>query len=176
MIPHSLIKEVVRFKIYTMKLISKYFYPLFLIVLISACSSDDSLDKDDEKPTIGIKYNGGFPQACEILQKGETYTFKAQVTDNQALASYSLNIHHNFDHHTHDDQGAQCDLEAIKSAIKPMMLMENHAIEDGATSYEINLSIAIPDDIDPGDYHCAYSVTDETGWQSRTSVDIKIIE
>ncbi|MEE3225919.1 MAG: DUF4625 domain-containing protein [Bacteroidota bacterium] len=30
--------------------------------------------------------------------------------------------------------------------------------------------------MDTGDYHCAYSVTDETGWQSRTSIDIKIVE
>ena len=176
MIPHSLRKRVVRFKIHTMKLISKYFYPLFLIVLISACSSDDSLDKDDEKPTIGINYNGGFPQACEILQKGETYTFKAQVTDNQALASYSLNIHHNFDHHTHDDQGAQCDLEAVKQASNPFLFTENYFIANGGTTYEINIELTIPTDIDDGDYHCSFSVTDETGWQSRTSVDIKIVE
>lgn len=54
--------------------------------------------------------------------------------------------------------------------------MENYTIEGELTSYEIHILITIPDDIDTGDYHCAYSVTDETGWQSRTSVDIKVIE
>jgi hypothetical protein len=54
--------------------------------------------------------------------------------------------------------------------------MENFEIEGGLSTYEINISITIPDDIDTGDYHCSYSVTDETGWQSRTSVDIKIID
>ena len=54
--------------------------------------------------------------------------------------------------------------------------MENFNIEEGLTTYEIDISITIPNDIDTGDYHCAYSVTDATGWQSRTSIDIKIIE
>ncbi|MGA0403355.1 MAG: DUF4625 domain-containing protein, partial [Flavobacteriaceae bacterium] len=30
--------------------------------------------------------------------------------------------------------------------------------------------------VDTGDYHLALSVTDVTGWQARTSVDVKIIE
>ncbi|MBR9853199.1 MAG: DUF4625 domain-containing protein [Algicola sp.] len=158
----------------------KAFYkPLFTLaatILLFACSNSDDTSIDEEKPTISVNYSGGFPQACEVLQKGRTYTFKAQVTDNVQLSSYSLDIHHNFDHHTHDDQGAQCDLNSVKSAINPMIYMENFAIADGGTSYEINISITIPEDIDTGDYHCAYSVTDATGWQSRTSVDIKIVE
>ena len=36
--------------------------------------------------------------------------------------------------------------------------------------------VSVPNDVDPGDYHCGFSVTDVTGWQSRTSVDIKIAE
>ncbi len=159
-----------------MKSILKYFYILSFIILFSACSDDDSVDKDEEKPTITINYSNGFPQACEQLVKGETYTFKAKVTDNKALAAYSLDIHNNFDHHTHDDQGVQCDLDPTKNAVNPLIYMENYAIEGGLTTYEISISLTIPNDVDTGDYHCSYSVTDETGWQSRTSVDIKIIE
>lgn len=143
---------------------------------MTSCSSDDSINKDEEKPTISINYTEGFPQACQELVKGETYIFKAQVSDNKALAAYSLNIHHNFDHHTHDDQGAQCDLGAIKEANNPFIFIENYSIDNAVTLYEINISVTIPNDIDTGDYHCAYSVTDETGWQNRTSIDIKIIE
>ena len=159
-----------------MKFITKYTLLIFSSLLIASCSSDDSIDKDEEKPTISINYAGGFPQSCTELQKGQTYNFRAKVADNQALASYSLDIHHNFDHHTHDDQGEPCELAPIKQAINPMIFMQNYTIQGGQTSYEINVSITIPNDIDTGDYHCSYSVTDETGWQSRTSVDIKIIE
>jgi major membrane immunogen (membrane-anchored lipoprotein) len=159
-----------------MKLSLKHFYYLFLLALITACSSDDAADKDLEKPTISINYDGGFPQACEELVKGETYSFRALVTDNLELASYSIDIHNNFDHHTHDDQEATCDLEDIKDPVNPLIFVENYSIEDGLTSYEFNVNITIPDDIDSGDYHCSYSITDVTGWQSITSIDIKIVE
>jgi len=149
---------------------------VFSSLFIASCSSDNDSVRDEERPTITINYNAGFPQACETLQRGETYTFTARVTDNQALASYSLDLHHNFDHHTHDDQGATCDLEPVKTAVNPLIYMENFSLADRPTEYEIQIEVSIPEDIDTGDYHCSYSVTDETGWQSRTSVDIKIVE
>lgn len=159
-----------------MKFTLKPFYFLSFIIVIASCTSDNDIDKDEEKPTITIDYNNGFPQGCTQLSRGETYNFRAKVTDNKELAAYSLNIHHNFDHHTHDDQVTECTLEDLKQAINPLLIVENYSIDGQLTSYEINISITIPDDIDTGDYHCAYSVTDETGWQSRTSVDIKIID
>lgn len=157
-------------------LFNKYFYLLFAALMFVSCSSDDNTNIDEEKPTISIDYDEGFPQGCQQLVRGETYSFRAMVTDNKALASYSLDIHNNFDHHTHDDQEGTCDLDPVKQAENPFVFMENYSIEDGVTSYEINISLTIPEDIDTGDYHCAYSVTDETGWQSRTSIDIKIVE
>ncbi|MGY0392641.1 DUF4625 domain-containing protein [Bizionia sp. KMM 8389] len=158
-----------------MKILSNYFI-FFLFILLASCSSDDSIEIDEEKPTITINYDGGFPQACEELVRGETYNFRAFVTDNRELAAYSLNIHHNFDHHTHDDQDETCILDPLKVADNPLFLIENYTIEEGLTSYEINVSVTIPIDSDLGDYHCSYSVTDTTGWQSMTSVDIKIVD
>jgi len=149
---------------------------LSILLVTAACSSDDRIEIDEEKPTISVAYDGGFPQGCALLTKGETYNFRAMVTDNDELAAYSIDIHHNFDHHTHDDQDADCDLEPIKQSENPFIFVENYTIEEGLTSYEFNISVTIPDDIDSGDYHCAFSVTDVTGWQSRTSIDIKIIE
>lgn len=148
---------------------------LLVLTFFISCTKEDAVI-DEEKPTITVQYDGGFPQSCTALVKGETYHFRVKVTDNVALASYSLDIHNNFDHHTHDDQGAQCDLSSIKQAINPMIYMESFTIEDSPTSYEIEISLLIPSDVDAGDYHCAYAVIDETGWQSRTSIDIKIVE
>ncbi|WP_418513049.1 DUF4625 domain-containing protein [Corallibacter sp.] len=160
-----------------MKNILKHILFGIILTTIIACSSDDDgVGRDEIKPTISINYDEGFPQACAELVKGETYTFRALVTDNVELASYSLNIHHNFDHHTHDDQQAICNLDPIKQAVNPMIYMENFTVDSGLATYEINIPITIPNDIDTGDYHCAYSVTDKTGWQSRTSIDIKIVE
>ena len=159
-----------------MKTTLKYFYFLSFILLLTACSSESNVDKDEEKPIISINYTDGFPQGCTSLIKGETYNFRAKVTDNKELASYSIDIHHNFDHHTHDDQEGDCVLDDEKTAINSLIFIENYAIDEGGVDYEINISITIPEDVDTGDYHCSYSVTDATGWQSRTSVDIKIVE
>lgn len=159
-----------------MKRFKIYINLMFLAVLFTACSSSDSDEKDLEKPTITVNYEGGFPQGCQQLQRGQTYTFKAMVTDNLALASYSLDLHHNFDHHTHDDQLAACELSPVRTAANPLIYMENFSIDGDLQSYEIAVQITIPNDVDTGDYHCAYSVTDVTGWQSRTSIDVKIVE
>lgn len=164
------------YNFYHMKSTFKQFYFLSILLLTAACSSDDSSEIDEKKPTISVNYTGGFPQGCAILKRGETYNFKAMVTDNSELAAYSIDIHHNFDHHTHDDQVTECDLGEIKQAIDPLIFIENYTIDGSLTSYEINVPVTIPNDIDTGDYHCAYSVTDATGWQSRTSIDIKIID
>ena len=58
------------------------------------------------------------------------------------------------------------------------LILEYYVIETASwvKEYEIKHEITIPKDIDTGDYHCQISVTDITGWQSRTSVDIKITE
>lgn len=159
-----------------MKLLRTPVLVLAGVFLLASCSSDDTEVKDQEKPEISIVYQGGFPEPCAALVRGETYTFRAKVTDNMALASYSLDIHHNFDHHTHDDQQGDCELEPVKQAVNPWIFMENYTIEAGVSSYEITIELTVPLDIDPGNYHCSYSVTDQTGWQSRTSVDIIIAE
>ena len=146
---------------------------LLLVVGFTSCQSKED-EIDTQPPVIDMAFADAFPQQCEVLQRGETYSIVALFTDNSRLGSYSLDIHHNFDHHTHDDQGTQCELDAVKSAINPMILMENRPVEGGPRSFEIEISVAIPLVVDPGDYHCAFSVTDRNGWQGRTSVDIKI--
>lgn len=148
----------------------------FALFSALSCSSDDDIEKDLDKPTISVNYDGGFPQGCQELSKGETYNFKAKMTDNLELASYSIDIHNNFDHHTHDDQQATCDLGEVKDPTNPFIYLENFTIEEGQTSYEFDVSITIPTTIEAGDYHCSYSVTDVTGWQAVTSIDIKILE
>ena len=145
---------------------------LFALALVSCTEAEI----DEEKPTITVNYAGGFPQTCENLSRGQSYTFKAKVTDNLELASYSIEMHHNFDHHTHDDQEDPCELEPITTAVNPFNFSTNNSVPEGLTSFEIEADVALPAAIDTGDYHLALSVTDVTGWQARTAVDVKIVE
>lgn len=153
--------------------LSYLFLCCFFLILVS-CSEQTVID--EEKPTITVNYSGGFPSACENLSRGQNYVIKALVSDNLALASYSIEIHHNFDHHTHDDQAGDCTVDPLKASVNPFTFSTSNAIDGERTEFEINQSIAIPETVDVGDYHLALSVTDITGWQARTSVDIKIVE
>jgi len=146
-----------------------------MIAILSSCGRDTE-EIDTEKPVVSINYQNGFPQPCTTLKRGNTYTIRAMATDNVGIASYSIDIHHNFDHHTHDDQPETCILDPKKPAVKPMIYMQNFTTENAGKTYEIIREITIPSDADTGDYHCQFSVIDKTGWQGRTSVDLKIIE
>jgi hypothetical protein len=145
----------------------------FFVVALVSCTETEI---DEDKPTITVNYSGGFPQACENLNRGESYTIKAKVADNLELASYSVEMHHNFDHHTHDDQEGACELEPITAAVNPLNFTKSDQFPEGLTSSEMSVDLVIPEGVDTGDYHLALSVTDVTGWQARTSVDVKIVE
>ena len=145
----------------------------FCVLALVSCTETEI---DEEKPTITVNYAGGFPQTCENLSRGQSYTIKAKVADNLELASYSVEMHHNFDHHTHDDQQGACELEPITTAVNPFVFSNSERIPQGSTNYELEIDLIIPDGVDTGDYHLALSVTDVTGWQARTSVDVKIVD
>lgn len=143
--------------------------------VVASCSDSDEEQIDNEKPVITIDYENGFPKACAQLKRGTTYLIRARATDNVGIATYGIDIHNNFDHHTHDDQGKSCPLDPIKAAVNPMIYMQNFTA-DNSKNYEITKEITIPNNVDTGDYHCQISAIDQTGWQARTSIDIKIIE
>lgn len=149
---------------------------LGIFTVLTSCGNDGEDNTDTQKPTISINYANGFPQPCEALQRGQNYIFRAQLTDNFDLAAYSIEIHENFDHHTHDNQEIECDIEEDKEPLNPFLYLENFSIVGSTSTYEIAQSISIPNDVDTGDYHCQLSVTDQTGWQSIIAIDIKIIE
>ena len=151
---------------------SRLLLGFFALALVSCTETEI----DEEKPTITVNYAGGFPQTCESLNRGQSYTIKAKVTDNLELASYSIEMHHNFDHHTHDDQEGACQLEPVTTAVNPFIFSTSSSVPKGQTNFEIEAVVTIPLAIDTGDYHLALSVTDVTGWQARTAVDIKIVE
>lgn len=149
-----------------------------LLFCVFSCSKEDNNGvggkaKDEQKPTIKLNY----PTSCAKLIRGQKFTMKATVEDNLALASYAIDFHNNFDHHTHDNQGSKCALEPIKNTTeKTFKFLENYTIKNRPKKYEISQIITIPADADTGDYHCHISVTDVTGWSVNTSVDVKIVE
>lgn len=152
----------------------KFLVGVFALAFISSCSSDNAAI-DTEYPVIDITGTAAFPIQCSTIERGKTFTFKATFNDNVELGSYSLDIHHNFDHHTHSTEVTTCETEAIKKPVNPMLFINNYTIPNGVKSYEATTQITIPADVDPGDYHFMIRLTDKEGWQTLKGLSIKIL-
>ncbi|MBW1657305.1 DUF4625 domain-containing protein [Flavobacterium quisquiliarum] len=152
----------------------KFLFGVLALAFISSCSSDNT-EIDTEYPVIDITGSNAFPIQCSTIERGQTITFKATFNDNVSLGSYSLDIHHNFDHHTHSTEVTNCEMEAVKKPVKPMLFINNYTIPNGVKSYEATTQITIPADVDPGDYHFMIRLTDKEGWQTLKGLSIKIL-
>ncbi len=141
--------------------------------IMAGCGKNDT-PKDETPPVIDLSVDGAFPVQCSELVRGQTFTFKARFTDNVELGSYGLDIHHNFDQHSHSTETATCEAEGVKTSVNPFLLVRNYTIPSGNRSFEATASVEVPADVDPGDYHFMVKLTDKQGWQTLRGLSIKI--
>lgn len=145
-----------------------------LTVAIAGCKKDSTNEPDTEYPSIVAAANS-FPVQCSTVTRGQTFTFKATFSDNRELGAYSLDVHHNFDHHNHSTEVNQCTFDAKKTAVKPFLFIQNYDIPVGSKQYEATAQITVPADVDPGDYHFMIRLTDKEGWQTIKGLSIKVL-
>ena len=88
--------------------------------------------------------------------------------------SYNIEIHNNFDHHSHSTEAGDCPLDEKKLPVHPWVYNQDFPIPGNSPLYDAHVNIPIPADIDPGDYHFMIRVTDRSGWQQLKAVNIKI--
>ena len=127
-------------------------------------------------PVISSQGIVAVPIDCEVFHRGDVIPFNYLFTDDTELGSYNIEIHHNFDHHTHSTTAIDCELDAKKTPQHPWVFNRDYNIPDGLRSYEATLEIAIPTDIDTGDYHFMIRLIDRAGWQQLHAVAIKIVD
>lgn len=141
------------------------------LLFFSSCGDEDH---DMEKPVIDMNTVSAFPQTCDIVYRGESFTFKALFSDNRELGNYNIEIHNNFDHHSHSTDNVECELDEKKKPVKPFIYNKDFNIPSGSVSYAAENSIFVPEDADTGDYHFMIRLTDKSGWQQLKAVSIKI--
>ncbi|MBK1440697.1 DUF4625 domain-containing protein [Parapedobacter sp. ISTM3] len=147
---------------------------VFVLLSVLLSCSKDSETTDTEYPEIDMAYAEAFPVQCSTIRRGETFVFRALFSDNVALGSFSLDVHHNFDHHTHSTEVNDCGLDPVKTPETPFVYIRSFDIPGGPQTYEARMEIAVPADVDPGDYHFMIRVTDREGWQTMKGLSIKI--
>ena len=150
---------------------------IMLLCALCACSgSDDEVQKDMQQPVISDQGITANPIDCQVYHRGDVIPFHYIMTDNQELGAYNIEIHNNFDHHTHSTTAAECPIDAQKQPQNPWVYNCSFYIPNGQRQYEARHDIEIPADIDPSDYHFMIRLTDRAGWQQLHAVAIKITE
>lgn len=148
-----------------------WFAVVALFFTVSSCEDET---KDEELPVIDMSGETAFPQNCVTVYRGESFTFNARFTDNVELGSYSIEMHNNFDHHSHSTSSVECEMEPVKLAVKPLLFIDEYTIPDGKTEYSASIEIYVPTDVDTGDYHFMVRLTDKSGWQTFKGISVKI--
>ncbi len=160
-----------------MKTVSYIFMFTLLLTSFTSCEDDNV---DDQKPEIDLTIPGAFPTNCDTLYFGETFMLKMKFTDNAELGSYSIDIHNNFDHHSHSTEVTECQLSPKKVPVNPFLFIQDYTIPEGATDHTTDLEISVPDGdtngkFDEGDYHFFISLTDREGWSAQKGLSIKML-
>ena len=155
-----------------MKNLSIKLIALFTLTFFASCSNDDDEILDSEKPEITIN----DPVENEVFQVGGELHFDIDLSDNDALASYKVDIHNNFDGHTHS--GVLNNTVGTKQAstISPWAYNQSFQIEGTPKTYHAHEHIEIPDNIAEGPYHLGITVIDVSGNENQVYVQFIIGE
>ena len=157
----------------------KTFLILFLaLAILNVCIKDDETDK--QKPLIDLTIQGAFPVNCDTIYFGESFVFKVFFSDNTELGSFSIDIHHNFNHHSHSTEVTECNLYPKKNPVNPFVFIQDYDIPAGLQEYETNQTISVPSGnsgglFDEGDYHFFLRLTDKEGWSTQKGLSIKML-
>lgn len=141
---------------------------------LSSCDSND--DKQISKPVILMNTEDAFPKNCVTVYRGETMEFKATFTDERELGNFNIEIHNNFDHHSHSTEGEECEHVEHKEPVDPFVYNKDFSIPSGQVSYNASITIDIPKDKDTGSYHFMVRVTNKAGWQEIKGISILIAD
>lgn len=154
----------------------KILFYSFLTVVLAACKASD---KDVTYPQISD--DDFLPQDCAEYHAGEVMHVHFVCSDDTELGSFSIEIHGNFDHHTHGTSSVECEEHhehGGEGASEPQGWVYNkdYAIPAGSVQYTGDIDIEIPADAAEGDYHFMLRLTDHAGWQTIKAVPIRIEE
>jgi len=150
-----------------------------LSILLNACQDDEKPTIDTEKPLIDLTILDAFPTSCDTLYFDEPFIVKALLTDNVELGAFNIDIHNNFDHHTHSTEFEQCTLGAVKTAENPYVYIQDYTLPV-TNEFTTNVSMTIPssdgtDLYDEGDYHFQIRLTDKEGWSTMKGLNVKLL-
>lgn len=134
---------------------------LFSLVSVS-CKDSDS---DTTKPVISLI----DPQEGEAVKIGGDMHLEMDLSDDVMLKSYMIEIHNNFDHHSHgSSRAAATDGQTVNFSFN-----KSYDLSGKRSAHIHQHDVVIPANATPGDYHLMIYCTDASG--NETYVARKIV-
>lgn len=124
---------------------------LLLLSVFIYVSCDDS--GDTTPPVISLT----APAEGAILKIGSDIHFDMEISDNDMLKSYSVDIHDNFNNHGHTS------LKSDNITTKPFQFNKSWDVSGNKNKHVHHHEIVISEDATPGNYHLMVFCTDAEG-------------
>ena len=137
---------------------------LLMSLTFASCDKEQG---DTTKPTILLE----GPAEGGTLKVGHHVHFEMELTDDVALGSYKVEIHNNFDGHSHS--------KATKAHDHKEPFAYNKEWNDIAGKRNAHIhhhEIEIPSDVALGNYHFIVYCSDAAGNETQVARNIKIAE
>jgi hypothetical protein len=145
-------------------------YSVFLFAILIGCVKENEIVT--EQPVVELL----APAPCDTLHFGETFRFLVKVSDNTGLGNIKMDVHNNFGQHLHGDHEI-CNMDEPKDAVNPYFNEWILELPTQNQEYTLDTILFITDttNFDTGDYHFHIYITDNEGYQTFTTVDVKIL-
>ncbi len=129
---------------------TKYMLALLMGLFLLSCSDDESTDTT--RPEIEVL----APADHSHFHAGDSFELRAQLSDNEALASWKANIHFNGDGHTHKSS-------STKDTAVEWEAEWTGDLAGSETSFLLEQPIEIPANAEHGEYHLVVMALDRQG-------------
>ena len=141
-------------KYYILSAITSVF--VFILALTS-CSKDDV---DTTAPVIELDE----PEDGDELLIGTGIHFECDFSDDVMLGSYMIEIHSNFDGHSHK--------VSSRAGEEPFFIKKSYDLSGLRNTHVHHHDVVIPENATPGNYHLVVYCTDAAGNQSLVAREI----
>ncbi|MDR1863977.1 MAG: DUF4625 domain-containing protein [Bacteroidales bacterium] len=133
-------------------------------VTVLSASCDDSGQGDAVKPVIELHE----PAEGDVLKTGSDVHFEMDLSDDVELKSYKVNIHPNFDGHSHNKAGEETE------ATVDFEFERSWDVSGKKNEHVHHHEIEIPENATPGAYHLMVYCTDAAGNEAHIAVNIEL--
>lgn len=138
------------------------FTGLIVLLAIATVSCSDN-DSDTTPPVIDLI----SPAEGAALLIGSDIHFSMELSDNEMLASYKVEIHSNFDGHQHT---------RVDGETTPFDYRNTWSVAGQKNASVHHHEIVIPDNATPGDYHLLVYCADAAGNEANVARNIVLKE